>query len=99
MASQKDSDDSAATPQDETVEEVGAAFSRPPVTSSAVYSPPLCAAEGPERGPVQRHAVQVQLVGHAELRGGGGRGGRRLCAPASAYGHPAAQPPAARVPG
>lgn len=64
------------------------------------YSPPLhCFAEGPKRGPVQWHSVEVQFVGHAELWRRGGRGERRLCASASAYGHPAAQPAAARVAG
>lgn len=59
----------------------------------------LLRAEGSKRRPVQRHPVQVQLFGHAELRGGGGRGGGRLRAPASPHGHPAAQPPAAGVAG
>lgn len=105
MASQKDSDDSAATPQDETVEEVGAlgagvflSQSRNPAFSIRCYFPPSLA-EGSKRRPVQRHSVKVQFFGHAELRRGGGRGGRRLRASASTYGHPAAQPPAAGVAG
>lgn len=55
--------------------------------------------ERPERGPEQRHAVQVVVVRHAELRRGGGRGGRRRRAPAPAHGHPAAQPAAAGLAG
>lgn len=110
IGSQKDSDDSAATPQDETVEEVGghavsracqAPAPRPSRQSfrEVTTLPPACVTESPERGLVQRHLVQVQLFGHAELRRGGRRGGRRLGAPASTDGHPAAQPAAARLAG
>lgn len=55
--------------------------------------------ERTERGPQQWYAVQILVLGHAELRRRGRRGGRRRCTTASAHGHPAAQPPSAGLAG
>ena len=73
-----------------------AAFQRFVFLCFLLPPPPLAHAQ---RGPEQRHAVQVVVVGHAELRGGGGRGGARRRASTAPYGHPGAQPAAARLPG